>query len=187
MNIQPVDLDYQKPFAWIVCGHCNDTLNYEIAHFDALDVEHMTVEDAHIETPVTDECRKRNELVCIDVYNIPTTESKMSLTRLKSWAERMAEVEENLEDVFYAWAQSGIARYDENRLPDYTVFTDTFVGVFVSFQEFTDDLANDILEALPFKGIERYFDYDLFCEDQILNYTDIRLPSGEYAVFKRQP
>ena len=56
----------------------------------------------------------------------------------------------------------------------------------MSFQEFTDGLAEDALEGLPFENIRRYFDYDRFCEDQVLDYTDIRLSSGEYAVFKRK-
>lgn len=187
MNIQPVSQDYKKPFAWIVCAHCNDMLDCEVTFFDALDVKNMTLEDVHIQNPITNECRQRNELACIDVYNLPTTEIEMPIARIKAWAELMDKIDPNLEDVFSAWAESNIVRYDENRIPDYTVFMDTFIGVFVSFQEFTDGLAEDALEGLPFENIRRYFDYDRFCEDQILNYTDIRLASGEYAVFKRHP
>lgn len=110
--------DFDKPHGLVVCAHCFEVSRYYAAYFDALKALDLTLTDVHPHMPIEDECRQRNELICIDVCNLPTTESKMSLDRLKPWAERMAEVEENLEDVFFTWAQSGIVVYDQNDLPD---------------------------------------------------------------------
>lgn len=176
--------DFDKPHALIVCAHCFETSRYYAAYFDALNALDITLTDAHPHMSIEDECRQRGELICIDVCNLPTKEEKMPLTRLKAWAELMDKVDPNLEDVFFAWAESDIVVYDQDDLPDYAEFKKAFIDVYYSFQEFTDDLANDMLETLPFKNIERYFNYDLFCDDQTQYYADLRLPSNLVAVFK---
>ena len=181
--------DFDKPHALIVCAHCFEVSRYDAAYFDALNALDITLTDVHPHMPIEDECRQRNELICIDVYNLPTTELRMPLDRLKSWGKRMAEVEENFEDAFFAWAESDIVVYDDNDLPDYNAFKKAFIDVYYSFQEFTDRLADEALETLPLEGlpfedIRYYFNYDRFCEDQTRHYVELYLPSGLVAVFK---
>ena len=84
-----------------------------------------------------------------------------------------------------------IIAYAENCYSDYEDYMvdeaeDNYMGTYDSFQEYSDDYADEVLigNSLDKDFLANYFDYEKFANDLQYEYMTLDLPTYQVAIFK---
>lgn len=100
------------------------------------------------------------------------------LDRIAQWVELVEEHDSiDADDLAAIVSNFGTVDYAATELRD------NFVGIFDTLRDYTDEAADEMLEAYKVsESIRNYFDYEAFAHDRSLEMTTFRVPSG-IAVF----
>lgn len=173
----------ETPAVWIGCLHCYNSGDLVGDWFEALTADEVTLADVHRGSGRGDAgCE---ELWVMDHENLPVS-GEMSPMDAAAWAERLDEVGDHLRPALCAWVRSGdyIAE-GTGDLPVISDFEDQFCGEWDNFDEYAQQLAEDIrlLDGVP-EEVARYFSWDAWSRDLAFDYTTEPAPCGGVFVFR---
>lgn len=172
---------------WIGCLACYNSGRLVGEWFSASGAGEVSIGDVHRSTPWSWDL-SHEEFWVMDLDNAPTgVDGEMS----PSEAQRIADVIESVEsraldaDAYFAWIDYEGGEISDERVEE---FEDKFCGVWDTFREYSDELADELLDAEGGREgfAARYFDWGKFSRDLLIggdNYF-IPAPSGQVYVFR---
>lgn len=173
----------ETPAVWIGCLGCYNAGALVGDWYEAIDADTVTLADVHRGSGRS--YALCEELWCLDHEGLPVS-GEMSPLDAAAWAQRLEEIDEHLRPALYAWVRSGnyIAE-GTGDLPCIGDFVDRFSGEWDSFDEYAQQLAEDIglLDGVA-EEIARYFDWEAWTRDLAFDYTVEDAPGGGVFVFQ---
>lgn len=167
------------PSAWLGCEACYGAGRLVGHWYPVTEIGDVTMADLH-GRPTAHE-----EAVCMDTDGLPTTGEPSQETAAR-WGEIYEEVGPEQWPALCAWVHSGsyVAEGDTD-YPAIGDFEERYAGEWDSFDEYAQDLADDIglLRDVP-EEVERYFDWASWTRDLRFDYSVEDAPGGGVFVFR---
>ncbi len=179
MTVTPTNM---TPRVWIGCLTCYNNAQLVGEWFDTIEGDNITLVDVHGGAePVRPDCE---ELWVMDHENLPLR-GECSPHDAAQLARVVEEVAESDREAFSSWALSGDQIEDDDGLPSAGDFEEHYCGAWESFQEYAENLADDIALLNDIEDeIARYFDWRAWARDLSFDYTTRDAPSGGVFVFR---
>lgn len=170
----------ETPRVWLGCLACYGAGALVGHWFDAVDADEITVADVHRGSGRNySQCE---ELYCLDHEYLPV-DGELSPHEAAEWGRVLASVDEQVRPALRAWVASGsyVAEGDGD-LPSLPDFEERFCGEFDSFQEYAEQLGEDIglLDGVP-DEISAYFDWAAWARDLAFDHETADAPIGVYV------
>lgn len=171
------------PRVWPACLNCYNNGRLVGQWVYCTDAADLTIESLHEGSgePYAD-CE---EIWCLDHENIPI-KGEMSLAEAARWGETYDEADPEQWPAICAWVKSGCYTAEgTGDIPSLPDFEETYQGLWGSFREYAEQLADDIglTDGWP-EEAQRYFDWDAWTRDLAFDYTVMDAPDGGVFVFR---
>lgn len=152
---------------------------------DAVDAAEIGAADIHAGSGVDPVAQGCEEFVCMDTDGLPTT-GEPSLDQAARWGEIYEEVGPEQWPALCAWVRSGSYTAEGNTdYPAISDFEDAYAGHWDSFQDYADELADDIglLADVP-DSLRSYIDMSAWARDLAYDYDVEGCDTGGVFVFR---
>lgn len=174
-----------EPQIWAGCESCYSTGRLVGVWIDAVGAADITAEEIHADSNVDPAVSGCEEFVCMDTDGLPTT-GEPSLDEAARWGDLYEEVGPEQWPAICAWVRSG--NYTAEGDTDYPVvsdFEEAFCGAWTSFQEYAENMAEDIglLNDVP-DDLRGYIDMDRWARDLAYDYSVVDGPDCTVYVFR---
>lgn len=170
------------PRVWAACLCCYNSGRLIGRWVDCIDVADITMTMLHegADGPYVG-CE---EVWCLDLDCLPV-DHEMDLLEAAQWGRVFTEVGGEHWPALCAWVRSAAYVAEDNgEIPCVSDFEERYCGLWDSFREYAEQLADDIglTNGWP-EEAQRYFDWNAWTCDLQLEYTVVNAPAPAYGVF----
>lgn len=172
------------PSVWAGCLTCRNSLDELVGGwFDIREAASIDAVAVHQHRP-GGLCCPDPELWVFDLDGVPL-DREMDLREAADWGEVYAELEPDMWAPLAAWVRSGAyIAAGCGDVPVVSDLRDAFRGCWDSWEQFADDLADDLglLAGTP-EHLQPYFDWPSWRRDLAFDFTVMPAPGGGVFVF----
>lgn len=172
------------PRVYVACLSCYNGGRLIGNWYDAAGVDTVTIDALHADdmSVARVDCE---EMWCFDVDGLPLSR-ECSPVEAAQWGQFIADVDDWERDAVLAWVRSGdyVAEGTGN-LPSLSDFEERYAGEFGSFQDYAENMADDIglLDGMP-DDLRGYFNWSPWGRDLAYDFTTTDAPNGGVFVFR---
>lgn len=168
-----------EPAVWIGCLACYNDGRLVGEWFPSLGADEVTLADVH--RAAGGPRAGCEELWVFDHEHLPVS-GELDPVTAAAWGELYDDLGDALWPGLCAWVETGSYVTGGDGMPSYAHFEDAYAGIWQSFDEYADDLAEqlDLMDGWP-EEARRYFDRARWVRDVRQDHTVVAFAGGVHV------